>query len=576
MSGPARFFIIAVLFFLVTAGGAVFYLVYGGRSVSTNNVTIAVQGPTTISSGDVVPLLITIENKNPVAIRGVGVTLTFPDGTKSPDDPTKNISVTTEDLGDIESGQKVEKTVRATVFGSEGQHVSLPLRIEYHTDSSNAVFVKNKQYEFTITTSPVSLNVTSLSQVSAGQTVTVDAVVRSNAATPLDNVAVLVEYPFGFAPSSVTPQPSVANNLLFTLGTLAPGEEKHIVIKGVLSGENNDDRVFKFKAGTLTTPESVTLTTAFSSKDAIIKLTKPFLATTLSVNRDSTDNPVVDAGSPVQVIISWVNTLPNPISNARVTVVLSGEALDPATVSASGGFYRSSDSTVLFDSSTNPALTNLQPGDTGQGSFSFIPKKNSLLANLRNPSITMRVSVAGSRLSETSVPEVITSTITRTIKIGTNLGLTSRMVRSVGGIANTGPFPPEVDKESTYTVVYALSNTGNNVAGAKVTAALPPYVRFTGVTNPSDGSVTYNDTTRTVTWNAGDVSSGSTNAKTVSFQIGFTPSITQRGSYPILINAQQVTGVDRFTGRTITGSVSGLSSQVLTDPAYGAGDASVK
>ncbi len=56
ISGPARFFIVAFLFFLVTAGGAAFYLLYGGRSVSTNNIVLTIQGPTTIASGDTVPL----------------------------------------------------------------------------------------------------------------------------------------------------------------------------------------------------------------------------------------------------------------------------------------------------------------------------------------------------------------------------------------------------------------------------------------------------------------------------------------------------------------------------------------
>ncbi|MGE5541296.1 MAG: hypothetical protein ACM3TU_03395 [Bacillota bacterium] len=569
ISGPARFFIVALGFFLLTAGGATFYLLYGGRIVSTNNVNIAVQGPTTIASGDSVPLLITIENRNPVAIQHATLTIDFPEGTKSADDVSQPYSTYREDLGTIDSGGKEQRTVRAVIFGSEGQHIALPVKLEYKTGNSNSVFVKHKQYDFTITTSPLSLDVSSVSQVSSGQSVTVDVTVRSNATTPLNAVAVSAEYPFGFTLTSANPQPSTGS--VFSFGTLNPGEQRHITLIGVVSGENNDERVFKFSAGTLTDPASNTFAATYTSKDATIKLTKPFLATSISVNHDTSDAPVVDAGVPVQVTVSWTNTLAAPVSNARVTVALSGNALDPSAVVAGNGFYSSSDRTVIFDPSTNPALANLQPGDTGQGTFTFTAKRSAL--SLGAPTVVMRVSVAGQRLSEANVPETISSTLTRTVKVGTSLTLNSRIVHTTGPFANTGPWPPEVNQPTTYTVVYTLNNSGNDVAAATVSAALPPYVTFTGATSGT-GSVSYNEATRTVTWSAGDVSSGSN--KSAAFQISFIPSVSQQGTSPVLLSAQQVTAVDRFTQRTISGSVRELTTQTSSDPAYSAEDGNVK
>jgi hypothetical protein len=563
ISGPARFFIVALLFFVVTAGGALFYLVYGGRSVSSNNVNLAIQGPTTIASGDTVPLLITVENRNPVAIRHVVLTIDMPEGTKSPDDPTQDLPYVREELGDIESGGKVERAVRATVFGSENQRVALPIKIEYRADTSEATFIKNKEYDFTVSTSPITLSVTALSQVSAGQPVTVDVSVKSNATTMLENVAVVAEYPFGFALSSATPQPAGTTGTLFNLGSFTPGEEKRITLKGTLSGENNDDRIFKFNAGTLASSDASTLSTTFTTKDVNIKLTKPFLATTLSINRDTSDNPVIDPGVPVQAVVTWTNTLATPIRNATVSVAFSGGGLDPASVSTNG-FYRSSDTTVLFDANTNAALANLQPGDSGQGNITFRAKSASALAGLRNPSILVRVSVAGQRMSEVNVPETISSSLARTIKVGTNLAMTSRVLRTTGPFANTGPLPPTPNQESTYTIVYSLTDSGNAVAGTRVTAALPTYVRFTGATSPADGSITYNEATRTVTWEAGDVASGA--AKSAAFQVAITPSTSQIGTSPVLVTSQQVTAVDRFTSKQITGSVPALTTRTPTDP----------
>lgn len=569
ISGPARFFIVAVIFFLITGGGAAFYLLYGGRLISASNVEIGVQGPTSIASGDTVPLLVTVVNRNPVAMQDARLTIEFPDGTKSADDPSQPLAHINEDLGTIASGAKVEKTIRAAVYGSEGQRVTLPIKIEYRTEGSNSVFLKNKDYTFTITSSPINLTVNSLTQASAGQNVTVDITVRSNATTPLNNVAVAGQYPFGFTPIAANPQPTSGS--LFFIGTLAPGEERHISLTGTLAGEANDDRTFTFVAGTVKDQNALTVADPFTTKGIVIKLTKPFLATTLSINRDTSDSPVIDAGVPAQVLVTWTNTLPTPVTNARISVALVGDTLDRASVSG-GGFYRSSDSTVLFDSSTNPGLAMLQPGDSGQGTFVFTAKSGG--GSAQSPTVRFNVSVAGQRLSETSVPETLSATLTRTVKVATNLTLASRVVRTTGPFKNTGPWPPEANKETTYTVTYTLTNAGNPVAGTQVLATLPSYVRFTGATSPADGSVKYNETTRTVTWAAGDVVS--TGTKSVSFQVALTPSISQQGMSPILVNAQQVSGVDRFTQKPVSGSVRELTTQTTTDPAYTAAFGVVK
>ena len=566
MSAPAKFFVAALAIFLLTASIAVLYVVYGGPTVSANNVLMQTQGPTTIASGDTVPLLISIDNKNPVTLRDATLTITFPEGTRSADNPETPLPNIVESLGDIPAGGHVERTIRATVFGSENQSLSIPLKLQFKTDTSSSFFIKQKQYDVVVTTSPISLNVSSLSQVSSGQIMNVDVLVKSNATTPLQNVAVVATYPFGFAVSTAEPKP--ASGSTFYLGTMAPGEQKRISITGVITGENQDDRIFRFTGGTLSSPTSPTLATSYTMKEAIVKVTKPFLSTTLAINRDGGETPVVTEGVSSQAVVTWTNNLTVPITNAQVQVVLSGEALDATSVRSGTGFYRSSDTTVLFNAQTNPDLANLQPGDTGQGTFTFFTKKGTALTSLRNPSVTMKVSIAGQRNDTSNVPGTVTSTITRTIKVATNLAFTSRAVRTIGGISNTGPWPPVPDKETTYTVQYTLTNSVNSVAGVKVTATLPTYVRYTGISLPSDGSVSYDASTRTVTWNAGDLAAGIQTPKTISYQIGLTPSIAQQGSAVPLVTGQKVSGTDRFTGNLITGTASDINTQITADPAY--------
>src|SRR5581483_8404096 len=83
------FLIFAGIFFVVAGTIAALFIIFGTRSVSVNNVKITVQGPTTIASGDTVPLLITIKNSNPVSLNAATITVDLPDGTKNADDTSQ-------------------------------------------------------------------------------------------------------------------------------------------------------------------------------------------------------------------------------------------------------------------------------------------------------------------------------------------------------------------------------------------------------------------------------------------------------------------------------------------------------
>lgn len=559
------FLIAAGVFFLIATMVAAFLILFGGRTVSTDNIEIAIANPpTTVGSGDTVEVLITVTNTNPVLITDTTLSVDFPEGTRAADAPTESYTHYSDTLGDIPAGEGRERTVRAVVFGSEGQKVQLPIRFEYRTAGSNSPFIKEVLYEFTITTAPLSISVGALESVSAGQPFTIAASVRSNAPQSLANAALLISYPPGFTPTKTTPQP--IGGSLFDLGTLSPGEEKTVSVTGVLAGEDRDTRTFKFTSGTRSGTTSTTLAVSYTTIAKEVTLERTFLAPTLSLNRDTTSNLVLKTGQQVDALLSWVNTLSVPIQDAEITVALSGSALDVTSIKAANGYYRSGDTKIIFSKETIPSMADISPSETGSGTFYFLTKGGTAAQSLRNPTLTLSVSVAGRRLSERNVPVSVSSTITRTVKVESDLTLTSRALRTIGPIANTGPWPPTVDKESTYTIEWTLGSSVNSVGGARATAVLPSYVRFTGATSPTDGSVTYNATTRTVTWNAGDVPAGA--EKKVHFQVGLVPSASQRGQTPVLITGQQVTGTDRFTETKLTGQAADVSILIPHDPGF--------
>jgi len=123
--------------------------------------------------------------------------------------------------------------------------------------------------------------------------------------------------------------------------------------------------------------------------------------------------------------------------------------------------------------------------------------------------------------------------------------------------------------------VWTVTNTSNAITGAKVTATLPQYVKWTGVTSPADASISYDEQSGLVTWNAGVIPPNATTgsgAKQVTFQISVTPLLSHANSAPPVMGQAKITGLDTFTGATLQNTAPSLSTRTSTDLLFKDGD----
>jgi hypothetical protein len=276
------FLIAAAGFFVIAGGVAAYLLFFGARVVSSDRVEITVDTAPSISSGDAASVLISVVNRNPVPIRATSLTIDFPDSAREPENLAKEMSHYADTLGTIEPGARVERTVRVALFGTEGESITLPVRLEYQTDGSQTPFVKEESHALTITSSPLSVSVKAPVESGVGQPLTVSVTVRSNARVALDRVALLPSYPpSGFMPAAGTP----GTGTLIPIGTLAPGEERTVLVHGSIFGEVTDEHVFRFAAGTRASDDASALAVTYASSLASVALTKPFIATGLTLNQ---------------------------------------------------------------------------------------------------------------------------------------------------------------------------------------------------------------------------------------------------------------------------------------------------
>lgn len=556
----AIFFVVAFVFFLVSLGVVGYLFYFGGNTVSVDKVMVDIQGPTTIAGGDTVPLSLTITNKNPVAIDNATIEIDFPNGTRSADNVLQTYPRYVENLGTLASGATVTRSVKAAVFGGAGQILTLPVSLSYGTAGSNAVFVKKSSYALTVSSTPLSVSVETPSETVSGQPLTFNLTVRSNATVSLSNVVLTSVPPFGF---SVTSSSIPLTSSSFLLGTIAPGATKHVTLTGILLGQDKEQRVFHFTVGTANTPTDQTLAVSYMTQDAMVAITAPFINTTLALNGDTSANIVVGPGSRQSVTITYTNTLTTSIANAVVSIALSGSAIDYGSIQTTSGFYNSTDHAVIFSRDTDPALAVLAPGASGIGTFTFATL--SAGTPIAAPTLTFTISVSGTRVGQTNVPEEVTASATKTVKVATAVMFSASSLHTSGALSNSGPVPPKADQATTYSIVLNVQNSGSAVAGGAVTTILPSYVSYTGITS-GVGTFSYDDKSRTVTWNTGDLAQSANVQGT--FQVSLTPSSSQRGSVPALTSPVSFSGYDRFAGVRISAAADPVTTETKGDPGY--------
>jgi hypothetical protein len=574
----------AIAFFVGAVGFFGYYFLLGGgaQPVSPGNIDISVSGPLQVASGSPTELQVAVVNRNRAALELADLVITYPPGTRSPVDLSTDLPSQRISLGNIEPGGRRQGTVSAVFSGIEGDRAAIKIELEYRLADASSIFVASTNYQVVFASSPISLAIEGNNETVSGQPIEFKITAASNADSVVKDVLVNMSTPFGFSLSFADPNgQKVSGGQLWALGDIAPGQKKTITVRGVVNGESGDERVFRFKAGTRTDTSQTTLAATLADYAHHLTVSRPFLGLAVTLNKDIIgDSAVVSPGETVNVSLAYENNLSTEVTDAVIVARLGGIEIDGATVQSSSGFYRSTDKVVLWDkTTTRGALGRIAPGAKGTLNFTFQMPTNDVLAEVRNPSLSISVHAAGKRVSENGVPESLQATAVQDIKVASDLQFIAQGLYYSNPFGSSGPMPPKANTETTYALVFSLTNTTNRIEDGVVTATLPPYVRWVGIYSPSGEDITFNQTDSTMTWRVGDIDPGvgvnGAVPKQAAIAIGFTPSTSQIGQQPLLIRDVTFKGKDAATGATVTRLADEVSTSITGDPGFNSTNANV-
>lgn len=565
VSGYKRFFIFSVTFFLIALGALAFSVYRGALTLSSKNVDLTILGSSFVAGGEELPIQIEIVNKNSSDLLEVTLTLDYPKG--ATDVAGSDVVRKEKVLGTIAGGKTKSEEFSVILYGEQSTTRVITARLNYTLAGSTSIFQKEKTFSVLISSSPLALSLDAPVVIASNQPFTMTMRNLFSGDTLLSNVIARIEYPNGFVFGSATPEPIAGNNV-WALGDLQKGAEQVISIRGKLIGEEGDEKAFRVYLGT---PESSTdnrIAVTYNSTLHTLKLAQPFIASEIFINGTAADVAAVPIGTPVNGTVNWTNNSGTRITTPVFTLALSGEGIDVGSVKADSGYYDPLSRIITWNSQSNTILGTIEPGQTGQLAFSFATIAARAIADA-----TLSLSVKGAFPDRGYSEQSIVNIDETTIRYASHLQFSSQAYYSVGPIKNTGPFPPKVAQDTTYTITWSARPSENALSSYKASAVLPASVVWSGTVSPQGEPIVYNPETRTILWDVG-VLPRATNipqSRTVSFQVKVKPTTEQIGVELPLLEVTQITANDTIANVPVTLIKPALTTRLSSDPAYSAG-----
>ncbi|OGZ43427.1 MAG: hypothetical protein A2719_05500 [Candidatus Ryanbacteria bacterium RIFCSPHIGHO2_01_FULL_45_22] len=553
---------------LALAGAAVFLLFLRERaSVTKENIFLLIEGPSQITVGEEAVFDVRFANNNDIPLESVDIIFEYPEGARPVfgEPPRQGPFRERVSIGRLLPHEEHRESFRAYLFGNTGDALTARSTLEYRPQNSSARFGKDVSFAVEIARSPVGVAITMPHDATAGQEIEIVVDYVSTTESLLADVSLDMAYPSGFTFLSAEPAPSKDNNL-WRLGNVPPGGEGHIRIRGAITGNAEESKVFTARIGL--SDEETSAWSSYGQAVASLVMRDALLAITVDVAGSEKEG--VSPGRQATFKIHWRNNLPVSARNVVLEATLSGAAIDYARVRSQNGSYDSANRRMVWTASQLPEFRFVEPGAAGSVEVSVPVLAQLPIQTLADKNFVVRLDAV---FYTNTVPEgfVGVETAGKTsafANVITQFGFASRGLYRDGVFANTGPLPPRAGKESTYTINWSVTSSGNDMENVSVRASLPANVQWKQKIEPAAEHVSYDPDTREVVWDTGFVIAGTgytRPAREVSFQVGLVPGVSDVGRMPVLVSSAAVAGIDTFTGFRIEEKSAAVTTHLLDD-----------
>ncbi len=555
---------------LILVLGAISVLAWGGfflftKGLFQNPETLAltVEGPQDVKSGEEVTYTFRYENTGDVPIAALAVQLQIPDSfhilTSVPEPTAPHVWT----IGSLGSGSDGAIAVTGVFLAEVPSSQRLQGLFTYKPANFNSDFQDIASYKVDVTDSVVALSFTGPEKALAGDVSEYVVNVQNMGADPVYNLRAVPVLPQDFTLSESDPA-LPEGQTYWTIAALMPGELSAITLKGTFTSTASGQQ----KVGMIAGFVDQDLFLQQSQEEIVTDVLGGSVAFSVIVN-GSSQNQNAALGDTLRLSIDYANNGTEAVKDLEFEMDVSaqeGIPVDWSKASLSNGSR--SGNNVTWNASKINSLDRLDPKDSGVIDVS-LPIVSSL-SNSHSDSFTITVMLTVGSVGNIGGARTVQATpIVISLNSDVRVNAQARYYSEEGIVIGEGPLPARVGQTTSYRVYWNLNNSLHTLEGLRMNTTLPQDVAWLENTDTSIGTITYNPTTRQVTW---IITKLPTEVESAGawFEVAIDPDTSDVGRFMKLTSPTSFEAKDTTTGEALSESVNELTSE-LRDDEFAAG-----
>ena len=535
--------VIIIVIILALALAVAGYWYWQRNPYSKEILKLEILGPDNASASNEIIYTVKYKNNGDIRLEEPRLIFEFPEYTILEQGVSRRIEIGPEELGDIYPGEEKTFQFKGRLLGKEKEVKTAKAWLSYRPKNLQASYESTTSFSTIIESVPLTFDFDLSSRAEAGRDFKFSLNYFSSLDYPLTDLGIRVEYPAGF--EFISSDPVGLDKTEWEIPLLNQAEGGRIEVEGRLSGELQEQKIFKASIGIWLDDEFIVLKEAIRGTE----IAKPQLSLFQHINGQT--NYIPSPGDLLHYEIFFRNISGEPFQDLFLVLTLDGDGFDFDTVKAQSGEFQQGDNSIIWDWRNVPRLKFLDRGREGKVEF-WINLKEEWSSGEKDA--TLKSSILISQIKE----EFET-------KVNSKLDISQQASHQDEVFGNSGPIPLEANQTTTYTVIWQIKNYFNDVRNVKVKAKLPSNVKLTGKIFPEDQSskFAFDSGSREIVWMIGDLEAGTgvfNLGPNISFQVALTPSSSQRGTNPTIIQQATITGEDQWTESFIQGQNDSIKS----------------
>ncbi len=513
--------------------------------------TLEIDAPEELVSGEEVEIDIRYKNPTTVPIASLVLEIRLPDTFElaGTDPQPTDFDEFIWELGELSAGSDNVIQLSGRWFAETSSSTPIQVAASYRPANFNADFEAIETLYVTTLESVIDLSIDGPSEASPGEEVSYTFTAENTSEKDLSGLELQLDTPDGFYISSS--DPALEDNLdpVWTIEALATGEPQTISITGSYASDQEGFQYLDATIGLANGDEFLAQTTAQSFTD--------LLGTDVSLQivvNGQTDDVSIDPGDDLRISLSFHNRGEDTLED--VSLLLDFQSDDPMPIgwsdaSLDGGTVTSSG--IVWSAET---IEEIPAGDKVTVHATF-PTNSSIAADV----VDRFPVVASASFGEN---DVRSSTIQITFNTEANFSAEARYYNEEGAPLGSGPLPPTVGETTTYRVIWTIDNTLHELDDITVSAVLAGDAEWSDLSSADLGSVTFDETSRTVTWSTSSMPTTVSSIE-AQFAIEVTPDSSHVGTFIKLLSGSSLQTTDASTESSIQKTTTGLTTDLETD-----------